>query len=225
MRLIPKRQPQALRTSILKTIRKHQCLFETDEWNNPIKVVAIRGYYLNTMGKYGENDRGIYDDAKFIITADHFSSYNANTDPSRSRTGMAILKAPQVITYKPGYHGYNSKFGHQAFRQRSDVTVFRDGTDNYPVGKKHPSYGLCVSKGLWSDRSGSRFWINDHRGGKKTTSSAGCQTVPPDQWDAYHSTLELLLARHQHKLPRAKRWYSYLLVEDPRIANNFLCQK
>ena len=215
--LLPARRPQALRAQVRDIIRAHQKHFTAATWNNSVKVVAVRGYYLNALGKLNKNDRGIYDDAKFIITANHFSSYNANTDPSMWRSGVATLCAPQVVTYKPGYHGYNSKYGHKAFRQRSDVTVFRDGTEDYPVGTSHPKYGRCVARGLWTDAGRAKFWINDHRGGKTTTSSAGCQTVPPDQWDAYHSTLELLLARHQPELPRTKRWYSYLLVEDPRI--------
>lgn len=215
--MLPTRRPQAIRAQIRDLIRSHQRYYTAEEWNNSVNVVAVRGYYLNSLGEYNKNDRGIYDDAKFIITANHFSSYNANTDPSMWRSGVATLRAPQVVTYKPGYHGYNSKYGHKAFRQRSDVTVFRDGTEDHPIGKKHPKYGRCVAKGLWSDAGCSKFWINDHRGGKTTTSSAGCQTVPPNQWDAYRSTLELLLERHQPLLPRTKRWYSYLLVEDPRI--------
>ena len=215
--MLPVRKPQALRAQVRDLIRSHQRCYTVEEWNNSVNVVAVRGYYLNSLGQLNKNDRGIYDDAKFIITVDHFSSYNANTDPSLWRSGVATLRAPQVVTYKPGYHGYNSKYGHQAFRQRGSVVVHRDGTEDHPVGKSHPRYGKCIARGLWSDANCAKFWINDHRGGKTTTSSAGCQTVPPNQWDAYRSTLELLLERHQPHLPRTKRWYSYLLVEDPRL--------
>lgn len=203
MSIKPPSRPRASAEQIWEIVEAHRDLFPGGD-PGPVIVVAVRGYYLDSMGARGRNDRGIYDDAKFILdSAGHFSAYNANTDPSIYKPGRAVLEAPQVVTYRPGWHGYNSAHGHPAFRQASDVIVIRDG------GKGN---GVPLGGGRYTDRGTSRFWINDHRGGRTTTSSAGCQTTPPDQWDAYYHTLKTLLKRH------GVDRYNYLLVEDPRIA-------
>ena len=162
-------------------------------------VVGVRGYYLNSMGRRSANDRGIYDDAIFVISPDTFTSFNGNTDPSRYKKGVAVLEAPQKITYRPGYHGYNSKWGHQAFRQASDVVVKRDGG----VGN-----GKSLGGDRFTDKGHNRFWINLHRGGHGTTSSLGCQTLPPSQWAAFHSLVKLQLNRFGQKT------FNYYLVEN-----------
>jgi len=151
-----------------------------------LNVVAVRGYYLNTMGRRGVNDRGIYDDAMFVVSPDTFTAFNANTDPSRWRDGIAVLEAPQRVTYQKGYHGYGKKSGHPAFRQASSVVVVRDG--GWGNGK-------ALGDGRFTDAGRSRFWINLHRGGVTTTSSAGCQTVPPNQWDAFYGLVSLQMKR------------------------------
>ena len=211
----PPNPPRATRANIQSILNKNQLLFSNG--TEDVTVVCIRGYYLRSMGDSTRNDRGIYDDAAFIVSPNHFSSYNANTDPSRRRKGMASLTAPQVIHYRPGYHGYNSKYGHPAFRQASDVTVFRDDTQSYRDGTSHSKFGKCQGEGVWSDHGRAKFWTNLHRGGRTTTSSAGCLTIPPSQWNAFRETMELLLQRCMPDLPRKERVFPLLLVEDPRV--------
>lgn len=141
-------------------------------------VVALRGYYLDSMGKPGENDRGIYDDALFIVETDGLGTvlrahrYNANTDPSIHRPGIANLKAGSW-RYKPGIHGLSKPKNRQypAFVQAAPVVVERDG------GKVESGY----------------FGINIHRGSQNSTSSEGCQTIHPSQWDSFHDRLVALL--------------------------------
>lgn len=140
-------------------------------------VVGIRGYYYKNSA---DNKRGIYDDAMFIVGPGHFSSYNANVDPSVFRPGIATLR-PGVYSYRPGLHGISRKNPYPAFRPATkgeELPVFRDGDPK-------PRPGVA---------------INIHRGGRNTTSSEGCQTITPDQWDAFHATLTDQLKRNQQKV-------------------------
>jgi lysozyme len=54
-------------------------------------LIGIRGYYQDSMGKPGINDRGIYDDAICLLAPNLFLTFNANTDPSVYRPGIATL--------------------------------------------------------------------------------------------------------------------------------------
>lgn len=142
-------------------------------------IVGIRGYYRDTMGKVGANDRGLYDDALFIVAPGrHFSAWNANTDPSRARQGegtgakkgMAVLKPGLWRAHRFGLH----KGQYRALIQiGGKVTVTRDGNPPY-------------------DDTGF-FGINIHRGGYNTTSSEGCQTVHPDQWAGFIGKVDELV--------------------------------
>jgi hypothetical protein len=55
------------------------------------------------MGKPGVNDRGLYDDAIFIDSADGFTSFNgSNTDPSKRREGIGTGSQKGVAKVKAG---------------------------------------------------------------------------------------------------------------------------
>jgi hypothetical protein len=158
-------------------------------------VFASRAYYRDTMGKPGVNDTGIYDDAIFIVTPDHFSSWNANTDPSRygwnagAKKYMARLKAG-VWSFRRLKHKMNSPKGYMAFGQGSaPATVERikqDGT-------------IAVTEN-------GEFGINLHRGGNNGTSAEGCQTIPPDQWAEFDKTLAAIIGGAR---------YPYILTDEP----------
>lgn len=145
--------------------------------SDPVCLVGNRGYYLNSMGARGKNDYGIYDDALILVTSNVHAAFNANTDPSRlgfnAKAGkpMAVLK-PGVYRYKLGKHGVNRGNPYTALVQAAPVTVLRG--DGEEAG--------------W-------FGINIHRGGRTTTSSEGCQTIPPSQWDAFISLVQTELKR------------------------------
>jgi lysozyme len=133
-------------------------------------VIGVRGYYEQTMGNPDRNDRGIYDDAFFVVGPEVFAAFNGNVDPSRYKQGVATL-VEGVHWYRLGNHGISRPGGgYPAFRpstKNEELRVVRDGV-------KVPWPGVA---------------INIHRGGDGTTSSLGCQTVPPAQWDAfYHLT-------------------------------------
>lgn len=169
-------------------------------------LLAVRGYYRDSMGEPGKNDRAIYDDAIFFLTPTVYASFNANTDPSRYRAGngfgsakgMACLKAG-LYRYKPGIHGLSQYEAngyklndapikpYKAFVQAGPVTVIRDGNPPYP------------ETGF--------FGINIHCGSYTSTSSAGCQTIYRDQWKEFYSLVTSQLGFHdQGTVP-------YLLIE------------
>lgn len=153
-----------------------------------VMVLAIRGYYLNSQGAPGENDRGIYDDAFILIGPNYFQTFNANTDPRKHEKGIAQL-LPGWHSFRQGWHGYGKASGHQAFRcsNPDEVSpVLRDGQNG-------------IQKG---------FTINLHSGGYTNTNSAGCQTVQKDQWSEFQKeAYRLMNAEGQKHLP-------YLLIEE-----------
>ncbi len=163
-KLVPGSTPRYSRANV-------EAILDTyPEWNpRELSLLGIEGYYADTMGVPGQNDIGIYDDAIFIIGPDCFISFNANTDPSRRRQRMADLDAG-VWEYKLGIHGLSKPKAKQykALVQAKAVTVTR-----WQVGKETGFFG-----------------INIHRGSYTGTSSLGCQTIYPDQWTSFISTVE-----------------------------------
>lgn len=163
-----------------------QALLNKYSLPEPVVLLGIRGYYKKTMGNPVKNDRNIYDDAIFIVAPDFFGSFNANTDPSVTRKGVSVLK-PGVHYYKKGRHKINSPKGYDALRPATPgekLPVIRD-----EVGE---SLGIA---------------INIHRGGYNTTSSLGCQTVYPTQWESFIKTVYDQMKRYdQKKIP-------YVLIE------------
>jgi lysozyme len=144
-------------------------------------VLMNRAYYDATMGRPG-NDVGMYDDAAFIVSPLGFTSWNANTDPSRygwnpgAGKYMARLK-PGVYRYRRLKHHASRPDGYMAFGQGdSPVTVERIREDGTIARSETGCFG-----------------INLHRGGINGTSSEGCMTIPTGQWPAFDQTLAGIL--------------------------------
>lgn len=152
-----------------------------------VVLLGVRGYYRDSMGAVGRNDRGIYDDALFLISPSGVVAFNANTDPSVSRKGIASLK-PGTWLYKVGIHGLSKPANRRytALVQADKVTVQRDN-----AGEQTGYFG-----------------INIHKGGHATTSSLGCQTIYPKQWEAFISLVKSELQRHGQKT------IPYILIEE-----------
>lgn len=170
--------------------------FQLDRKKYPLVLVGIRGYYKNTMGKPGVNDRGIYDDALFIDTPHVTASFNANTDPSFYRKGKGTGSGKGMAKLQPGLwlsYGFGLHKGYQAIVQTGKVTVLRDGDPDY--------------------EDSGYFGINIHRGGNTTTGSEGCQTIYPLQWQSF-----IQLAKDQVVRLFGARWNKvtlpYVLVEE-----------
>jgi lysozyme len=173
-------RPKLSRTEALKYLPA--------EFAGQVALLGIRGYYEKTMGDPTKNDRGIYDDAIFIISADHFSAFNANTDPSKFRKGIATLK-PGTHYFRKGKHGISKPGG--------GYPALRPAT----VGEKLP-----VTRDGEGDSMG--IAINIHKGGYKTTSSEGCQTIYPDQWAEFIKTVYAQMDKYgQDKI-------GYVLMEE-----------
>lgn len=171
MLILPQEKPRLSATELYDRIEK----FEIDRSRHPVVVVGIRGYYKNSMGAPGVNDRGIYDDAIFIQSAQAMLSYNANTDPSRYRKGSGSGSSKGMASLDPGiwfvhrFDLHNNNYF--ALCQRAgNVTVTRDGDPPY--------------------KDTGQFGINIHRGGYNTTSSSGCQTIHPAQWDSFIAVVQ-----------------------------------
>ena len=171
--------------------------------NLPIIIIGIRGYYLQSMGHATQNDRGIYDDAIYVLTQNASSSFNANTDPSGYRKGhgkadatkgMATLKPGLWLAHRFGKHNASRPSAYDALIQiGGSVTVVRDGTPDY--------------------EDSGYFGINIHKGGKTTTSSQGCQTIHPDQWDGFYN-LVLAEAKRIYGSKYKSKTIPYLLINN-----------
>ena len=150
-------------------------------------LVIWRGYYRDTMGDKGKNDVGIYDDAFFWRAPNGFSAWNGNSDPSHygwnpnAGKFMARLASGVWRFVKWKHRGQYWAFGQGS----NKVTVERMRADGTVARKESGTYG-----------------INIHKGSINHTSSEGCQTLPPSQWEAFKSTgYGLLEAWKQQSFP------------------------
>jgi lysozyme len=182
--ILPPKRPQLDRDTAASQMRDAGW----DEQRHPVALYGVRGYYKNTMGERGANDRKLYDDAIFLISPDKFHAFNANTDPGAFRAGIATLM-PGVWLYHIGTHGLSKpkKKRYTAFVQAAPVTVQRDGR-------------TMTYSGM--------FGINIHRGGRFSVSSEGCQTIWPGQWEECIANASIYLReRGQEVIP-------YILVDE-----------
>lgn len=157
--------------------------------DDPVYLVGIRGYYLNSMGKPAVNDIGIYDDAIILIAPGVIKTFNANTDPSRHKDGVATL-LPGVHYYKKGKHGISKPGGgYPALRPATS-------DESLPVSR-------TGRKGVFKGIA-----INIHKGGYNTTSSEGCQTIYPTQWEDFITSVYAEMDKAKQKT------IAYILVEN-----------
>ena len=167
--MLPKSKPRISADAVEKIVRQHKV---TDQ----VVLVGIRGYYLNSMGKPGVNDRGLYDDMIAVLTPTAYATFNANTDPSVYSPGTASL-LPGVHRYRKGRHGISRGAGYPALRPATKgeaLPVTRDGREGTTTG----------------------IALNLHAGSRTSTSSRGCQTIHPSQWAAFQKLVYEEMSRH-----------------------------
>lgn len=162
-----------------------------------VALVAIRGYYLDSMGTKGRNDRRIYDDAIFVTSPRGLVSYQANTDPNGYRAGHGTGTAKGMAMLKEGIHLFGTGLhkGQLAFRQCEPFTVLRDGNPPYPHTGWHA--------------------INLHSGGRSSTSSLGCQTLPAATWPEFRRLVYAWL--EEFKNPKRKNDRGELVRSFPYV--------
>lgn len=190
---IPPSKPQASLERVLAAASKQWELTHPGQPLPSFFVLADRSYFDRTIAPAG-NNLNAYDDAFFIIKTDHFSSWNGNTDPTRY--GWNKNAGKYMARLKPGCY----KFGkvihrgkYQAFGQLRPVTVERIKADG----------SIAVTE------TGD-FGIHDHLGGDYGTSSEGCVTHPPDQWEDYRDTLNKAI-----KECSSSGLYDFILIDGP----------
>lgn len=166
-----------------------------------VAMLAIRGYFLDSMGAPKENDRRIYDDAIFVVWPDGVARYQANTDPNGYRKGSGTGASKGMAMLKTGIHifGKGLHKGALAFRQCEPFTVIRDGNPPYEDTGFHA--------------------INLHSGGHSSTSSLGCQTLPASTWQEFRSLVYGLLDRYGNPFRKndwgeSVRSFNYVLLDE-----------
>tara|TARA_R110000796_G_scaffold71635_8_gene162596 strand:- start:6282 stop:6908 length:627 start_codon:yes stop_codon:yes gene_type:complete len=173
-----------------------------------LAVLAIRGYRLDSLGKPGVNDRRIYDDAHFIVWPDGFAAFNGNTDPNGYRKGFGGGSRKGMAVLKPGIHLYGTgkHKGRLAFRGCEKFTVVRDGDPPYEDLGFHA--------------------INWHSGGVRSTSSLGCQTNRPADFNTLRPLIYSLLEKYKNPF-RNNDWgqrvrsFPYVLLEETQRRAGF----
>ena len=163
--MIPTSRPKQSKADTFELIR---------DVDAPVIILGVRGYY-RAFGKDPlRNEINVYDDALFVWSENGYMTFNANTDPSISRPRVAKLK-PGIWQYRLGTHNISKPKSSQypALVQAAPVTVIRQNAGE-DTG--------------W-------FGINIHRGGRSTTSSLGCVTLPVLQWTQFYETVKGEMAR------------------------------
>ena len=179
-----------------------------DDANVPeqVRILAVRGYYSETFAPAG-NNVGVFDDAMFLCAPGVFRAVQANTDPSRLGWNPGVGKPyamlmPGLWYFRRGPH-------------KGKTPALRQCTDEEADERGIPDDGEFEVLRCWGEddprnyKETGYFAINVHRGGDTGTSSWGCQTIPPDDFDDFMAAVwEASKKAGQNRIP-------YLLIEGP----------
>jgi lysozyme len=184
---IPKNRPQQDRDWVVcelnKFLKKEKAL---DAWDGKELIIfGMEGYFLDSMGGKGKNDRSIVDDAIALISGDFFAIFNANLDPNGYRPGHGHGGSKGMGSIHYGVHRKAYQIGkhksiYPALRQVGEIIVRRDADHNVP--KKDL---IFIDNQKYYLEVGSHQAMNHHPMGPSSTSSIGCQTLPIPQWPEY----------------------------------------
>lgn len=190
--ILPPNRPRISYSRLLEILEPYHYPLDLDK----MFLVGVRGYYNESLGSIPQNERGIYDDAMLLVSPYVFATFNANTDPSIARPGIASLKPGCYHhVYQFDMHRPVGGFHHEAICQRAgNVTVIRDGTS--------PREDI------------GNFGINIHKGRVNTTSSLGCQTIYPTQWAAFYNLAKEQCIRTNPSINFREVEITYILIEN-----------
>jgi hypothetical protein len=122
-----------------------------------VLFLFVRGYFSQTFSPIG-NNIGVWDDAAAIYAGgNRVQTFNANTDPRKVNSNLAMLD-PGVYQFAKGRH-------------KNRIDGFRA----FPEGVRLPCHRQ-TSGGSWIKSFCS--FINIHDGGTLDTYSEGCLTLP-----------------------------------------------
>jgi lysozyme len=177
--------------------------------DEPIALLGVRGYRRDSMGVPGQNDVGIYDDAIFLVGPNLFLSANANTDPSKLGWNSGVGKPFAMLQ--------NGLWYFRRGPHKGKTPALRQATDEEAASLKIPHEGeflveRCFGK---NDSRNYKEWgyfaINIHAGGEKSTSSWGCQTIPPDEFLHFMDAVwKTSINAKQNRIP-------YFLINGPIV--------
>lgn len=169
-RILPPDRPQLTAEQLDLIIAEHHASLQPGD---RVKLVVWRGYFRDTMGEKGKNDVGIYDDAFFFRAPNAYSAWNGNSDPSHY--GWNPNAGKYMARLAVGVWRYVK------WKHKGQYWAFGQGENKVTVERIHED-------GTVARRETGTFGINIHKGSLLHTSSEGCLTLPPSQWEAFKAT-------------------------------------
>jgi len=177
-----------------------------------VKIVAVRDYKKSD----GNNKVGVYDDAVMVLWPGGSKLFKSNSDPSRLGWNPGVGKPFAQLTtglhyFVRGYH----KGKYPAFRQpdpsdsdQVKILINSGLTAADCRFKVLRTYGVGDPRNYYET---GYFAINIHKGSEYGTSSWGCQTFDPADWNQFKElTYKLMDQYGQSVLP-------YLLIQGPVV--------
>jgi len=165
---------------------------------HPLRLIAIRGYFKNESDDIEDTIKtDIYNDAIFVYGPSVCAVYRANTDSSvKRRKTPTPFGVPKL---EPGLY-----MAHK-------FEIYRGKKDKYPALCQKLGPVSVIRDGESVIQSGY-FGIDIHKGALGTTSTEGCQTIHPAQWDSFYH-----LAKDQAVRLFGGKWKKqvipYILIE------------
>jgi len=188
MKLIPDSKPNIKKVEINQVLAKY-----ADKITTKLVIVGVRGYYSKSMGNTAGNDKNVYDDAIIVIGDGVYQTFNANTDPSFVKKGgrsLAMLNTGVYQFYKGRHKGqYNAL---RAYPEGVVLNCTRDGEPS-------TCSAINIHKGGINPNASDKVW------------SAGCQTLPMNQWQGF---IELVYAQ---MLKHGEKTVTYILIDNEEL--------